>query len=165
MEGQINVPATVWDKFTTWLERKQEPEKVEVIPEDYEATKAQRDEYKTKLEAIEREAVVKARVEKFETELKETQADPTLAGLLAGLPDEQAEMVMKQFRALSERVKASEITEEKGVEGGGVQDPKAAFNALVLKYSAEKGVNYNKAFDVVKAENPQLFTAWAVKEK
>ena len=98
-----------------------------------------------------------AQVEKFEAELKETKADPTLAELLAGVPQETAEAVMKQFRALSEQIDASAILKEKGSEGGEVEDPKAAFNAIVLSKSAEAKISYNAAFEVVKAEQPDLF--------
>jgi len=168
MEGTVNVPANLWEKFTAFIDSRlnpPEPQKVEVVPEDYEAAKKARDEYKAQLDAMEAEKVRLVRVEKFETELKETKADPTLAELLAGLPDEQAEAVMKQFRALSEQINADALTKETGSEGGAVEDPKAAFNALVLEYSAKNGITYDKAFEIVKVQNKELFTAWAVKEK
>jgi len=168
MEGTINVPANLWEKFTAFIDTRlnpPEPQKVEVVPDDYEAAKQARDEYKAKLDAMEAAKALRVRVEKFDVELKETKADPTLAEMLAGLPDEQAEAIMKQFRALSEQINASGMTEEKGSEGQAVEDPKAAFNALVLEYSAKNGVTYDKAFEVVKAQNKELFTAWAVREK
>ena len=155
-------------KFTAFIDsriHKAEPEKIEVVPEDYEATKKQAEEYKARLDAIEKEAQFTARVVKFETDIKATDANPELAKALAGLPDDTAEAIMREFRALSERIKVSNIVEEKGTEGAAVEDPKAAFNALVLKYSAEKGVPYNRAFEIVKAENKELFTAWSVREK
>lgn len=159
----LNIFEQFIEKLTALVDRK--PEKVEVIPEDYASTKAERDEYAAKLQAIEQAEAHKGKVEKFAAELKETKADPALAALLADVPEETAEAIMKQFRALSEQVKESALVDEKGSEGGAVEDPKAAFNALVLKYSAEKGITYNKAFEIVKLEQPELFAAWAVKEK
>jgi hypothetical protein len=162
------IPASFWDKFTAFVDsriHKAEPEKIVVAPDDYEATKKQADEYKAKLDAIERDAQFNARVVKFETDIKQTDANPELAKALAGLPEETAEAIMRELRALSERIKVSNLVEEKGTEGAAVEDPKAAFNALVLKYAAEKNMPYNKAFDIIKAENKELFTAWAVKEK
>ena len=156
----FSVPETFWDKFTAFIDAKIKgikPEKVEVIPEDYEAAKVQRDEYKTRLDAIEKESQHKALVEKYESELKETKADPTLAELLAGIPEDTSAAIMKQFRALSEQINESALTQEKGTSGEGVQDPKAQFNALVVKKSAESKINYNAAFEVVKVENADLF--------
>ena len=163
------IPESVWDKFTAFLDAKLkglQPEKVEVAPDDYEATKIERDEFKTKLETIELEAQHAAKVSKFETELQETNADPSMAALLAGVPAEAAEEIMKQFRALSAQIDETKLTEEQGVEGGGeIQDPKAAFNALVIKYGAEKGLPYNKAFEVVKVDNADLFVQAFAKNK
>jgi len=155
METNQTLLQSFVEKFAALVDRK--PEKVEVIPEDYEATKLERDEFKSKLEAIEQAQKKAERITKFEVELKETKADSDMAELLAGLPEEQAEAVMKQFRSLSAQIKESALTEEQGSQGEGVEDPKAQFNALVVKYSAENKVGYNTAFDVVKAEQPDLF--------
>ncbi len=165
MEENYTIPKSMWDKFTALLNPPQ-PEKVEVVPEDYEAAKLERDEYKSKLVAIEAEKERKARVEKFEADLKETKADPTMAELLADVPQDTADAIMKQFRALSERVDETALTGEIGTEGGEIKDPKAEFNALVLKYAAEKSVDYNSAFEIIKTENADLFVqAFAKKEK
>lgn len=160
MEGTVNVPAGLWDKFTAFLDARlnpPQPEKIEVIPDDYEATRQERDEYKTKLEAIEQAKARAARIEKFESELKDTKADPTMAELLADVPQDTADAIMKQFRALSEQINEPALTGEQGSEGTGVEDPKAAFNALVVKKSAEGRISYNAAFELVKGENPDLF--------
>lgn len=168
MLENVTVPKNLWDKFNAFIDSRitpPEPQKVEVIPDDYEAAKRERDEFKSKIDAIEAEKIRTTRVEKFEAELKETKADPALADLLADLPDEKADGIMKQFRALSEQINASALLGEKGSEGGPIDDPKAAFNALVLKYGAEHKVDYNAAFEIVKTENPELFSAWAVKKE
>jgi phage I-like protein len=155
------IPDSAWEKFTAFLDAKlkgMKPETVEIVPDDYEVTKKQRDEYAAKLEAIEAEKLHTAKVEKYSTELTETKADPEMAELLANVPEETADLIMKQFRALSEQINESELTEEKGTEGTGAElEPKAAFNALVVAHSAEKKIGYNDAFTAVKAENPDLF--------
>jgi hypothetical protein len=163
----VNIPTSFWEKFTAFLDAKLNPpqEAPPALPEDYEVSKRERDEYKAKLDAIEREAQEKARVEKFAAELAQTDATADLAPVLAGLTDENAELILRELRALTERVKVSALTEQKSTEGEAVEDPKAAFNALVLKYSAEHKLPYNRAFEIVKAENKELFTAWAVREK
>ena len=164
-EKTLNIFEQFIEKLTALVERKPETVQVEVAPEDYEATKAERDQFAAKLAEIEKAEARKVKVEKFTADLKETKADTALAELLADVPQDTAEAIMKQFRALSEQVKETELTGEAGSEGGAVEDPKAAFNALVLKYSAEKGISYNRAFEVIKIEQPDLFAAWAVKEK
>ena len=161
MEENITLPKSFYDKFIAPLfDRK--PETVEVVktvePEDYAATKQERDELKAKIAEQENAAARKVRVEKFDADLKATKADPALAELIADLPEEKAEAIMKQFRALSEQINDSTLTGEVGTEGGGnVEDPKAAFNAAVLAMSVDKKINYNAAFEEVKRAQPDLF--------
>lgn len=160
MAENISVPVGLWEKFTALLDAKlnpTEPEKIEVVPEDYEAAKKERDEFATRLQAIEDEATHKELVAKFEGELQETKADPEMADILADLPEEKAEAIMKQFRALSEQINESNLTEEKGTEGEGLVDPQAQFNAAVLAYASEKGKSYTQAFEAIKVEKPELF--------
>lgn len=158
-EETISLPKNIWEEYVAPLFKRSDPEKIEVVPEDYNAAKQERDEYKAKLEAIEVAKVRAAKVEQYTTELGETKADPTMAELLADVPEETADAIMKQFRALSAQIDESALTEEKGTSGAGadISDPKAAFNALVVAKSAEAKIDYNSAFDVVKAENADLF--------
>lgn len=166
MEENITLPKSFYDQFVAPLFKKPEVEVKTVVPEDYEATKIERDNFKAQIESQKAELERKGRVEKFSVELAETKADPTMAELLADLPEDKAGAIMKQFRSLSEQINVSALTEEKGSEGKAIEDPKAAFNALVLKYSAEKSVEYNKAFEIIKTENADLFgQAFSRKEK
>jgi phage I-like protein len=166
MEENITMPKQLWDKFIAPLFTK-EPEVKEVVktvePEDYAATKIERDELKARITEQEQATARKARVDKFDAELKETKADPALSDLLADLPDEKAEAIMKQFKALSAQINESALIEEKGTEGAPAEDPKAAFNAAVLALSADKKISYNAAFEEVKTTQPDLFLAWAKK--
>lgn len=159
MEDTIQMPKNLWDKFIAPLFDKA-PEIKEVVkePEDYAVAKQERDEYKSKLAKIEADRERGLRVEKFSADLKETKADPSLAELLADLPDEKADAVMKQFRALSAQIDESKLTGEKGAEGGQtIEDPKAAFNAAVLALVTEKKINYNAAFEQAKESHKDLF--------
>lgn len=165
MEENITLPKGFFEKYVAPLLSKPEPEVKTVVPEDYEATKLERDNFKAQIEKQEADKLRAGRVEKFSAELAEVKADPTLDELLADLPEEKAGAIMKQFRAYNEQVNASALLGEQGSNGGAIEDPKAAFNAIVLKYAAEKKVDYNTAFEIVKAENPDLFTAWAVVRK
>lgn len=164
MEENITLPKGFYDKFVAPLFNR-EPEVKEVVkevePEDYAATKQERDELKATIETQKAEADRKGRVEKFDAELKETKADPTMAELLADLPGEKAEAIMRQFKALSEQIKEPEITGELGGDGTGADsDPKAAFNAIVLQTLKDnpKLTNYNAAFEVAKQSHAELFS-------
>jgi len=162
MNGEkFEVPLTVWDKLTAFIDSRihpAEPVKVEVIPEDYTAAKQERDEYKAIIEQQKATAVLKERVEKFETDLNEIKVAPELAAILAGLADEAAAAVMKQFKAMSEQINVTAIAGEQGSPAdGNVDDPKAAFNAAVLAVSKEKGINYNAAFEHVKNTQVDMF--------
>jgi hypothetical protein len=162
---KFEVPVTVWDKLTAFIDSRihpAEPVKVEVIPEDYAIAKQERDEYKAVIEQQKAEAALKEKVDKFETELNTIKVDPALAALLAGLADDAAQAVMKQFKAMSAQIDESALTGEKGTPADGiVDDPKAAFNSVVLSIVKDKGVNYNAAFEVAKVSHADLFKAWA----
>lgn len=165
-EETISLPKALWEEYIAPLFKRTEltaitAEAVTTVegiePDKFAAVEKERDEYKTKLEAIEAAKERAGRVEKFSTELKETKADPTMAELLADVPQETAEAILKQFRALSAQINETALTGEQGSEGAGVEDPKAAFNALVVKKSAENTISYNAAFELVKGESPELF--------
>lgn len=166
MEENITLPKSFYDQFVAPLFKKPEVEIQTVVPEDYEATKIERDNFKAQIESQKAEVERSGRVVKFSAELAETKADPTLAELMADLPEEKAGAIMKQFRSLSEQIDTGALLGEKGSEGKAIEDPKAEFNARVLKYSAEKNVEYNKAFEIIKTENADLFAqAFSRKEK
>lgn len=166
MEENITLPKSFYDQFVAPLFKKPEVEIQTVVPEDYEATKIERDNFKAQIESQKAEVERSGRVVKFSAELAETKADPTLAELMADLPEDKAGAIMKQFRSLSEQIDTGALLGEKGSEGKAIEDPKAEFNARVLKYSAEKSVEYNKAFEIIKTENADLFAqAFSRKEK
>jgi len=130
-----------------------------INPDDFAAVTKERDELKATIAKQEADKAAALRVEKFTTELAATKASTDLAGILAGLSDEQAEAIMQQIKALSEQVNVTAIIEEKGTEGAPVDDPKAAFNSAVLALASEKKINYTAAFEQVKLTQPDLFRA------
>jgi hypothetical protein len=67
--------------------------------------------------------------------------------------------VMRNFRALIAQIDESKLTNETGTEKGAPlgDDPKAEFNAQVLKAKEEKGVNYVEAFELTKTTHAELF--------
>jgi hypothetical protein len=168
MNGEnFTVPMNIWEKYIAPLFNKP-PEIKEVVkvvePEDYATTKSELEQFKAQIEQQKAESLKKARIEKYEGELKETKAPVTLAGIIAGLNDEDASAVMKEIRAMSEQINVSAIAGETGspADGGALDDPKAAFNAEVLKLvDPAKNIDYNAAFELVKTAKPDLFNAWA----
>jgi len=157
----VTVPASLWDKFTAFIDSRLNPPQPEkVVPEDYEATKIERDNFKAEAEKMKAEAERKTRLDKFEAELKETKAATDMAELLADLAPEKADAIMRQFRALSEQINVSALTQEKGAEGsGGSADPQAEFNAAVLALVNDKKINYTVAFEQAKISHADLFKA------
>lgn len=161
MTENVSIPQSLLDKFLSVFDKKQEVKEVEVVkvvePDDYSTTKAELEQFKAQIETQKAEAAKKERVEKFETELKDTKAPVTLAGIIAGLSDEEAGVVMKEIRAMSEQINVTEIAKEVGSPADAIDDPKAAFNAAVLAVVKEKGINYNAAFEHVKNSQPEMF--------
>lgn len=166
----VTVPASLWEKFTAFIDSRlnpPEPEKVvePVIPDEYKTAVVERDELKARIEKQEAEAARASRLEKYTVEVKATKANTDMAELLADLPEEKAEAIMKEFRALSEQITVS-IESEVGspADGGNIEDPKAAFNAVVLGIVKEKGINYNAAMEQAKQTHADLFLSWAAKK-
>lgn len=159
----FTVPMNVWEKYISPLFNKpaEVKEVVKVVePDDYSTTKAELEQFKANAEQLKAEAAKQARVEKFETELKDTKAPVTLAGIIAGLNDEDAGALMKEIRAMSEQINVSAIAGEKGSPADGVvDDPKAAFNAAVLHIAKESKLNYTVAFEQAKISHADLFKA------
>ena len=167
MNGEnFTLPKSLWETYIAPLLAKP-AEKVEVVkvvePEDYTAIKGEVEKYRAEAEQLKAQAERKARVEKYESEIKETKADPTLADLLADLAPEKAELVMRQFKALSAQIVEERVTGEQGVPADAALtgDPKAAFHAAVLNIAKEKNINYNAAFAQAREAHADLFKAWA----
>lgn len=168
----VEVPKSMWEKFTAWVDRAlatpqpdPEPEPAPAAPADPEPDKfaalaQERDDLAAKLAAIQAEAERKAKIDAFGAKLAETKAAQDGAELLAGMTAEQSEWVLTQFAALSAQIDAS-LTGEvgSGAQGDASDNPKETIHRRTLALMAEKQIDYNAALDVVRAEAPDLFAA------
>lgn len=166
----VEVPKSIWDKFlATFSPQPQpepEPEPVKVDETDeYKAVVAERDDYKAKWEAHEAEKAHRDLVEKYEGELKDTKADPDLAEILAGLPEDKASVILKQVKALSAQVDEGDVEREVGDAGEpSTDEPAAQFDAAVKAIMTEKSIGYNAALAKAKVDHKDLFEAYLKKE-
>ena len=168
MSESVQVPASLWEKILTALnigkpeitpdpvpKPKPEPE----IPAEMRAAIAERDALKAKLEEIDKQAALRGRVEKFQAELKDVKAPEGAAEKLSAMTDEQASWVVEQFKAMGAQIDTGALFKEKGSAGSGADNPQIALHAAITAVMAEKKVDYNKAFEVVRAEHPELIQA------
>ena len=167
MSEMMSVPAPLYERFTAWIDqtlKRGEAPPPPAVPDDYAAVKAKAEQVDTlsaRIATMEAEAAKQAKLSHFAAEVGKTKAVKTgAAEMLAAMSDEQSEWVLQQFAALSAQINESALLGEVGVPGNEPADPKAAFNAAVLAKASEKGVDYNAAMDMVKAEKPELFAAY-----
>jgi hypothetical protein len=121
---------------------------------------AERDKAISKLEAIEAD---KAKAEKeaaVRESLGEVEFDEETVTMLSGLEDEQRDKLIVKFKALHEQAKQGDIEQELGSEGGGIKDPAQAFNLAVTAKMKDAKVGFTDALEMVKAESPDLYTAY-----
>jgi hypothetical protein len=125
--------------------------------EAFDALAKERDEYKAELDRLQAEADKKARVDKFTAAVAETKANAELVEILAGLPDETADRIIQEFKALSAQIDESKLTGELGTSGDAPADPAEALNkAVAAKMEALKISDWNQALRLVVIENPEL---------
>ena len=169
----VAVPKDLWEIFKgmfntkpTEPPAKQEPPKTDsAMTEKFTALQSELDTYKTQVETMKAEQDKTARVEKYTVEVGKTKAAGAgeMGALLAGLPDEQAEKVLTQFRALSAQIDDIALLAKKGgvvVNTGIASDPKAALNIAVQTKMAKEKLGYNEAYAIVVAEKPELLEAY-----
>lgn len=187
----VQVPKSLWDKFmaTLWptktepvtpapeptpapvaLASSPEVEQYKARVAELEAKVKERDDFEAKLKAIEAETAYKARVDKFQIELKPTKynAAEDVAKLLADLPDDKAVKVLEMLKALSAQIDESALTSERGITGMGAQvagNPALALDAAIQAKMAEKKLSYIEAFHAVSAEQEQLVDSYMAVDK
>lgn len=141
-----------------------EPQLVEIVPEDYEATKARVEELEAekaeRLEADAKAETLAAIRKEFDTEefglaFVELAEAEDATEMLSRMDDEARAWVMGQFKALSAQIDESKLTEERGSEGDG--DLEGDPDAVIRAYMDEHSVGYIEAFDAVRASNPEIF--------
>lgn len=171
MSETVTMPASLWEKFIGGWKKdapleQADPTPVTPLPaieaEKYTALKAEADKYKAEIESMKAQAAIAERVSKFTAEVAKTKAVPAgLPELLAELPDEKAELVLTQFRALSAQIDESKLTRNIGATGTETSATAAdALHAVVTAKSAELKISYNDALEVVKTQTPDLYSAY-----
>jgi hypothetical protein len=170
----VQVPKDFWESIKTVFKGQPEPEPQK--PEQFDATQTdeykavavERDNLKAELETLKAEQVKQERLEKFESELKDTKADPKVAEILAALPDEQAQEILRNFKALSAQAEAGDLEGETGNTEANANDtdPVMAFDAEVQRVVTEDKLIYAQAALKVAQEKPELYKAYReAKEK
>lgn len=161
-EETVQVPKSMWDKFTAWFSKRVDEEQPALVAEptvqtdNFAAIQAERDEFKAKLDKMEAEASHKTRVEAFGAKLSETLVKDG-AEMLASMTDEQSAWVLKNFSALSAQVKANDrLTEEIGSTSSAPSGASAIQSAIEGVMSDRK-IGYPEAFMAVTRERPELF--------
>ena len=135
-----------------------------VEPEKFDALEKERDDLQAKLQTMETEAQYGERIAHFAAEFKDTVLDDNteLHELIAGIRDEAtAEALLVQFKALSGQIVESNLTADIG-SGGELDDlpPAEALNTAVLAKMEEAKVDYNTAMNLIRDEQPDLFTPY-----
>lgn len=138
----------------------------------FEALKQERDAFAAKLQAVEAKEAHTALVSQITGELQkadkfgatyvELATATQAAEMLAGMNDEQRNWVMRNFAAFTAQIDASKIRGELGTRAEG-DESKASVDAVVRAKMAEVKVDYAAAFELVKAEKPDLFKAYVKK--
>jgi len=124
------------------------PEKPE-IPEEYKAAVKERDDLKKdKVKEEFGAAFVKLGEEKETLEM------------LAGMSKEQAEWVIRNFKALSKQIDESKLTGEEGDTDKGIETPGGQFHAAILEAQKEHKVDYLTAMGIVRELKPELAKAY-----
>lgn len=179
MQENISVPKGLFEKLLELLKpaavEPEPPAPVEPTPvtetAEFSAVVTERDDYKAQLDALKAEQAAKEAKAALVATLQKkdeygmvyvelSKADEA-ATQLASMNDSQREWVMRNFKAFIAQIDESKLTTELGTEKGAPlgDDPKAEFNAQVLKLSSEKKIGYIEAFELAKTTHADLFKA------
>lgn len=172
MSDTVTMPASLLDKILGREPEPQDPPQPQRgQEEDYAALveqaktevreeyQAQVEEYEAKIERMEAERNLAGRVAHFAAELAETNldGDEEAAELLADLEDEQAEAIVKRFKALSAQADKS-LEKDIGATGDGSGgDALQAFEAAVQNKMDEANMTRSQAYQAVIRENGDLY--------
>lgn len=168
MSESVTVPVTIWEKLWDRFSAQPEPPAPEPTPapvevvqhDEYAAIAAERDELAAKIAALEAQGKRRERVDQFAAALTATKVagDDELAELLADLEEEKAQALMTRFAALSAQIDESHLTADVGHTGDdNPLEGRAALHAEIERTRQEKGVDYLKAWEIVRDTKPELF--------
>lgn len=131
-----------------------EPVEVQTFAAEYQEAQAQVDQLTAQIAEMQQAQARNERIATYSADLG-NYAGEELVGILADMPEEQADVVMQAFRALA--AQADAITEEVGASGtqtpGTVQE---RVNAAIDAYMADHKVDRQTAAAAVAKEQPEL---------
>lgn len=180
-EEFVSVPKTFWEQFTSFFKPvapQQDPPDPETVVavEKFQAALKERDDFKTKFEAMQADklhaetiatlvADLQAKDEKgkqlFGAQYVELKSATESAEMLAGMTQEQRDWCMRNFKAYAAQVEESKLTKAIGSGDPGIGDnPVAAFDAAVHAKAAELKVDYAVALQKLAVEQPELYAAY-----
>ncbi len=145
------------------LEPVQQPEPQENFQAEYEEAQTQVENLTAQIAEFEQAQVRQERVAQFASEFNEVEAvdDQELYGILADIPEEAANALVTKIKAIAEQARVSNLTTDLGNAGGDVTgDPTAVLDAAVQKVMVDQNVNYPKALDIVRVDQPEVFNAY-----
>jgi len=185
--GNVSVPASLFQRFLDRLFPSHEPVAggtVEVgqlaaavstlaptgDPDQYQAVLSDRDQLKARIEQMEAEKLVAEErtklvsqlqtVEQFGASWVELSKAEEAAGVLMGMNEEQRSWVLRNFSALSQQIKESNLTGEIGSAGDGMPvDSRKALDLAIAAKAKTEGITYLEAVDRLTVEKPELFNA------
>ena len=173
MEEKIEVPKSLWEQFgALFAGHKPEPQTpATVTPEQFAAAMQERDDMKARLDKLEAEKQHAAKVDQMTATLQDAkkfgkvfEADTMAAEaaeVFSGLNDAQLAYFSKLVSALSNQVKYSKLLAEFGQTGdAGASDPKQEFAAVIANTMKEQKVDYMTAFNLARAEHPEMAEAY-----
>ena len=171
--NQDMVSVSTLDKIFGWFsnqtphvepEPQQPPEPQENYQAQFEEAQGKIDNLTAQVAEFEQARVRGERVQHFAAEFNEVEAvekDQELFGILADMPEEQANALVVKIKAIAEQARVSNLTTDLGNPGGEANgDPTVNFDAAIKKVMAEKNISYPKALDVVRTEQPDVFKAY-----
>jgi hypothetical protein len=184
-EETVSVPKGFWDKlmdrFDSLFGAKVEPpapvvSEPVVKPDEFSAVQAERDQFKAEAERLKAEADARAaeaqamalkagivadlqNPEKYGSVWIELPKVQEAADMLASMTEEQRTWCTRNFSALAMQVKESNLTGELGSTGSGAGAGVTGLHAQIEALAKEKSVSYNAAFEILRAEKPELFSA------
>ena len=170
-DATVNLPVSVFDRLMARFAKEPEEPKQEIpleTPVDeytakYETAQAEVDKLAAQVADMEAQAEQGERVAHFAAELTDTVLveDAEIHALLAGLDEESATAVLTKFKALSAQINESALTGDLGNSGDADERPAVTrLNDLAAEKMKEAKVDYNAAFAMVKAEQPDLYDAY-----
>ena len=136
----------------------------ETFKAEYDAAQAEVDQLTAEVQAFKDAGQKQGRVDHFAAEFSKVEAvedNVDLFSILADLPEETANQLMVIIKAIAEQARVANLTEDVGDAGANVEgDPTAAFDAAIKGVMADKKVGYNTAFDMVRANQADVFNAY-----